>query len=121
LHKTEDEKTRKFVVELEQLVKAHFNSESIELFKQKKGELLRSTLLENIKACLSHFNISYKEEALKRAKKVRDQLSHGQPVDDLELTYVEGEIRDLPRLLLRKALEEKGINLSPEQVRPTTA
>lgn len=105
-----DDETRQFVRTVEDLV-ATYAPDQLPRFKAKKGELLRRTLTEKAKACLEHFRIQYDDSIFKRAKKVRDALSHGSRYQKKELVLMEHYVREVARYLLRRDLEYKGIFL----------
>jgi hypothetical protein len=105
-----EDDNRKFVGALEALV-AKYAPEDLQRFKMKKGELLRRTLAEKVKACMDHFKIQYDDELFKRAKRVRDDLSHGSGYEQKELVLMEHYVREIARYLLQRDLEFKGVFL----------
>jgi hypothetical protein len=106
-----DEEARGFVKRLEGLVANHAPAD-LERFNSKKGELVRRTLAEKARACLDHFKIQYDDLLFKRAKRVRDSLSHGSGYDQQELVLMEHYIREIARYLLQRDFEFKGIFLN---------
>jgi hypothetical protein len=103
---------------LETLVSA-YAPDDLARFNAKKGELLRRTLAEKVKACLDHFKVQYDDELFKRAKRVRDALSHGSGYQQEELVLMEHYVREIARYLLQRDLEFKGIFLDG-QAKPQT-
>jgi hypothetical protein len=77
-------------------------------FKNRKGELLRRTLAEKVRACRDALRIQYDDAVFKRAKRVRDNLSHGSAYTESELIEMEQYIRELSRYILRRELESRG-------------
>jgi hypothetical protein len=105
-----DDENRRFVQTVEALVAAHA-PDDLPRFRSKKGELLRRPLAEKVKACLGHFKVQYDDALFKRAKRVRDALSHGSRYQQQELVLMEHYIREVARYLLQRDLEYKGIFL----------
>jgi hypothetical protein len=106
-----DEETRAFVKRLEVLVAEHAPAD-LDRFKSKKGELVRRTLAEKVQSCLDHFKIQYDDPLFKRAKRVRDALSHGSGYQQQELVLMEHYVREIARHLLQRDLEFKGVFLN---------
>jgi len=105
-----DDDNRSFVAALEALTKEHL-PQHLDRFKSKKGELLRRTLAEKVAACCEALRIHYDDADLKRAKKVRDNLSHGSAYMAQALSESELCTRLLCRYVLRRELESRGIFL----------
>jgi hypothetical protein len=103
-----DEFTRAFVEE--QLTAQHM-PDDLERFKSRKGELLRRTLAEKVRACSEALRIEYDDSVFKRAKRVRDNLSHGNAYTTTDLMEMDQYIRQLSRYMLRRELESRGIFL----------
>ena len=61
--------------------------------------------------CLDHFRIKYDDELFKRAKRVRDNLSHGNTYDQAELVLMEHYMREISRYLIQRDIEFKGVFL----------
>jgi len=101
---------RAFVEALEGLTAEHL-PEHLAEFKKRKGELLRRTLAEKVRACCDALRIQYDDSVFKRAKKVRDNLSHGSAYIESDLMEMEQYIRELSRYILRRELESRGIFL----------
>ncbi|MBN1568559.1 MAG: hypothetical protein JXA73_11990 [Acidobacteria bacterium] len=101
---------RGFVKKLEDLVAAHM-PENLELFRSQKGELTRTALAQKVKACFEHFRIKYDDTLFKKAKRVRDALSHGSSYKNADLIAMEHYTREIARYLLQRDLEFKGIFL----------
>ena len=55
--------------------------------------------------------IQYDDAVFKRAKSVRDNLSHGSAYTETELAEMDQYIRELSRYILRRELESRGIFL----------
>jgi hypothetical protein len=103
-----DDHTRAMVSRLEALIKQH-SSDDLPLFRLKKGELTRRTLAEKVKACLDHFKVQYDDATFKRAKRVRDALSHGSSYEQQDLKEMEHYIREVSRYVIQRDLEFKGL------------
>jgi hypothetical protein len=56
----------------------------------------------------------YDDAVFKRAKKVRDNLSHGSTYSESDLMEMEVYIREMSRFILRRELETRGIFLDGE-------
>jgi hypothetical protein len=112
-----DDDNRRFVNTLETLVSTHA-PDDLARFRAKKGELLRRTLAEKVKACLDHFKVQYDDDLFKRAKRVRDALSHGSGYQQEELVLMEHYVREIARYLLQRDLEFKGIFLDGQAKPP---
>jgi len=110
LYSTEDKEKAVYINELERLVKEHL-ANRLELFGKLKGDILRSSLMSNLKSCFQALGITFNEGIVRQAKRVRDKLSHGQDVEDAEIVAAEAGIRYLPPLLIRKHLQANGISL----------
>lgn len=110
-HKYKDPEIRKFAKDLEKLVTSKFPAHLAAHFRMKKGELLRKPLIDNIRACFNRLGMPYNEALLKKAKRLRDQLSHGQKIDHNDLEKIEQEVRSIVRLLIRKELEHRRVRL----------
>lgn len=108
-----DDDNYRFVNTLEALVFTHA-PDDLPRFRAKKGELLRRTLAQKVKACLGHFKVQYDDDLFKRAKKVRDALSHGSGYQHQELVLMEHYVREIARYVLQRDLEFKGIFLDGE-------
>jgi hypothetical protein len=105
-----DATARTFVKALEDLT-AQYLPEHLAQFKKRKGELLRRTLAEKVGACCDALRIQYDDLVFKRAKRVRDNVSHGSPYTERDLIEMEQYIRELSRYMLRRELESRGIFL----------
>ncbi len=105
-----DQDMRSLVAALEALTKQHL-PEHLARFKNKKGELLRRTLAEKVEACCEALRVQYEDADFKRAKNVRDNLSHGSAYSQQDLNESELYIRSLCRHVLRRELEWRGIFL----------
>ena len=105
-----DAAARAFVKALEELTAEHLPQHLAE-FKSRKGELLRRTLAEKVRACCDALRIQYDDAVFKRAKRVRDNLSHGSAYTESELIETEQYIRELSRYILRREFESRGIFL----------
>jgi hypothetical protein len=105
-----DAENRSFVAALEALTREHL-PQHLERFKTKKGELLRRTLAEKVSSCCGALRIFYDDAEFKRAKKVRDNLSHGSAYTPQALAESELYIRLLCRYILRRELESRRIFL----------
>jgi hypothetical protein len=105
-----DESSRAFVQALEALT-AQQLPEHLARFKNRKGELLRRTLAEKVRSCCEALRIEYDDAVFKRAKGIRDNLSHGSAYTETDLMEMEQYIRELSRYILRRELESRGIFL----------
>jgi hypothetical protein len=105
-----DESSRAFVEALEKLTAQHL-PEHLARFKSRKGELLRQTLAEKVRSCCEALRIEYDDAVFKRAKRVRDNLSHGSAYTATDLMEMDQYIRELSRYMLRRELESRGIFL----------
>ena len=103
-----------FVQDLEKVVNEKFSSMA-EHFRSRKGELTRLTLLQKIKSCFQSMRIQYNEVLVRKAKAVRDSLSHASDVGEHELREMELYIRELVRHMIRRDLELQGIFLDGEK------
>jgi hypothetical protein len=107
---TQDNKLRTFVNELEKLI-ADKQPAYLDYFKSRKGELLRLTLAEKVQGCFRTMRIKYDDPLFKRAKAVRDSLSHAGEFKEDELREMELYIRELVRHMLRRDLELTGYSI----------
>lgn len=103
-----------FIESLETIVKERFPAFS-DLFRLRKGELMRSTLSQKVQGCFHAMKIQYQDKLFKRAKAVRDHLSHATKYDENELREMELYARELVRHLIRRDLELQGIFLDGEK------
>ena len=108
---TQDNDIRIFVAELEKLI-ADKQRAYLDYFKSRKGELLRLTLVEKVQACFQTMRIKYDDGLFKRAKAVRDSLSHAGEFREDELREMELYIREVVRYMVRRDLELNGIFLN---------
>lgn len=95
---------------LDDLVAQHL-PQHLARFKSKKGEFTRRTLAEKAQAVFAYLKIRYDDRAFKRAKRVRDNLSHGSSYDQNDLVEMELYVREIARHMIRRDLEFKGIFL----------
>ena len=107
----DDAVTRDAVDDIQEVISAHLPNR-VALFKAKKGDILRRTLVEKVTFCLGELRIAYDDAAFKRAKKVRDGISHGTGASEQSLLEAEHYVRDLSRAMLRRELERHGLFLS---------
>lgn len=107
---SQDSSARAFVAALEELVAQH-SPEHLARFKSRKGELLRPTLAEKVRSCCEALRIEFDGAVFKRAKRVRDNLSHGSAFAAIDLVEMDQYIRELSRYILRRELEARGIFL----------
>ena len=104
------ENLEKFVQDLEAIVNDKFPSFA-DYFKRRKGDLTRLTLSQKVEATFQTMRIKYDDKLFKRAKAVRDCLSHASEHDENELIEMELYVRELVRHLIRRDLELQGIFL----------
>lgn len=112
-----DDHVRQFVRRLEDLVKVH-SPDDLARFRAKKGELMRRTLAEKVRACFDYFKIQYDDSLFKRAKRVRDALSHGSAYEQRDLIEMEHYVREVSRYVIQRDLEFKGLFLKPSAEDP---
>jgi hypothetical protein len=105
-----DKAARMFVDALEDLTAQHL-PEYLARFKNRKGGLLRRTLAEKVRSCCEALRIDYDDSIFKRAKSIRDNLSHGSAYTETDLKEMEHYIRELSRYILRREIESRGIFL----------
>jgi len=106
----ENEDIRIFVHSLEEIVAARFQP-FVDYFKSRKGELTRLTLAQKVQACFGAMRIKYDGGLFKRAKAVRDSLSHAGEFKEDELREMELYLREIVRHVIRRDLELNGIFL----------
>jgi hypothetical protein len=95
---------------LDDLVAQHL-PQHLARFRSKKGEFTRRSLAEKAQAAFGHLRIEYDDRTFKRAKRVRDNLSHGSSYDSNDLVDMERYVREVARHFIRRDLELKGIFL----------
>ena len=83
----------------------------LDYFRARKGDLIRRPLTEKVKTCFHILKIQYNDAVFKKAKKVRDSLSHGSQVELQNLEEAELYIREIVRHMIRRDLEYAGIFL----------
>jgi hypothetical protein len=105
-----DSQWRECVEAVQRMVAEAFPAH-LDQFKRRKGDLLRPTLAEKVKGCCGSLRVHYDEAAFKRAKRMRDSLSHGSAYDPSELLDTELYVREFARIILRRILESKGVFL----------
>jgi len=110
-----DEGMRSFVSALEKMIADRF-PDYLQRFTARKGELLRQTLVEKVQACCNDLRIQYDDATFRRAKKVRDALSHGAQYRDDDLRAMEQFVRELARHIVRRELECRGVFLAGEPI-----
>jgi hypothetical protein len=110
-----DEGMKSLVNALEEMIADRF-PEYLQRFTARKGELLRQTLVEKVQACCNDLRIQYDDATFRRAKKVRDNLSHGAQYRDDDLKAMEQFVRELARHILRRELEFRGVFLTGEPI-----
>lgn len=103
-----------FIDNLEAIVKEKFPSFA-DYFKLRKGELARLTLSQKAQACFQAMRIQYDDKLFKRAKAVRDRLSHATEYKENELREMELYVREIVRHLIRRDLELQGVFLDGER------
>lgn len=103
-----------FIENLETIVREKFPAFS-DLFRLRKGELMRLTLSQKVQSCFQVMKIQYEDKLFKRAKAVRDHLSHATKYDENELREMELYAREVVRHLIRRDLELQGIFLDGEK------
>jgi hypothetical protein len=110
-----DNEASAFVKALENAV-ATSCPEYLARFKARKGDLVRRPLAAKVQACCLELRIEYDDKLFRRARRIRDVLSHGSGYEEAELREVERYIRVLSRVMLRRELEARGVFLVGQAV-----
>jgi hypothetical protein len=67
--------------------------------------------VSEVRACCEALRIQYDDAVFKRAKSVRDNLSHGSAYTETDLMEMDQYIREMSRYILRRELESRDIFL----------